>query len=227
MLVSHRYRFIYLRTEKTASTSLFEALQRLLEPGDYDSALKRPAWAKYSPIHHGALRRQLPDLFGMHPHGTAAQARRIIGAKTFDSYFKFAVERNPWDRQVSLYHHRCWKTGRTPDFDRDMQSAWYRATEYCRLNNWSIYAIGDEVVVNRLLRFETLARDLGALWADLGIAPPVLERRRSEYRAERPHYASFYSDATRDLVGRWYAREIDALGYRFEPAPEQVPAAAE
>lgn len=221
MIVSHAHRFIFLRTEKTAGSSLFEALRSLLAPGDLDADMRRPKWAKFSPIHHGALKRHVPDLFGLHVHATAAQARRVLGPKVFDSYLKFAVERNPWDRQVSLYHHRCWKTGRTPAFDRDMRSALYRNTEYCRLNNWSIYAIGDRIVADRILRYETLEADLARLWSDLGVTPPEMPRLRSEYREDRPHYASFYTPETRDLVARWYAREIEALGYRFEtPAAE-------
>ena len=225
MIISHTYKFIYLRTEKTASSSLTDALTAVMADADERPSMNRPKWAKYSPIHHGALKRQLPDLFGLHTHATAAQARRVIGAKTFDSYLKFAVERNPWDRQVSLYHHRSHTTKRTPDFDRDMRSVWYRNTEYTRLNNWSIYAIGREVVADVVLRYETLDADIAALWSRLGLpGAPALGRARS-YVPDRQHYATYYSDTTRDLVGRWYSREIDALGYRFEQ-PENPTAAA-
>lgn len=220
MIVSHRHRFIYLRTEKTASTSLTEALKAVCGPDDLIADMTRPAWSKYSPIHHGALKRTLPQYFGAHVHATAAQVWRLVGRDVWNSYLKFAVERNPWDRQVSLYHHRAWKTKRTPDFDRDMRSAWYRNTEYTRLNNWAIYAIGDEVVTDRILRYEALDQDLTALFEDLGLPKPELGRQRAQYRTEqgdaRAHYSTYYSDTTRDLVGRWYKREIAALGYQFE-----------
>ncbi|MEM6487013.1 MAG: sulfotransferase family 2 domain-containing protein [Pseudomonadota bacterium] len=219
MIVSHRHRFIFLRTEKTAGTSLFEALLSLLGPEDLVADMARPAWARYSPIHHGALKRTIPDLFGLHVHATAAQARRVLGRRVFDGYFKFAVERNPWDRQLSLYHHRCWKTGRTPNFEADMASRWYRNTEYCRLNNWAMYAIGNSVVADRVLRYETLGGELERLWAVLGVTPPDMPRRRAEYRAARPHYSHAYGPASRALVARWYGREIAALGYRFETGP--------
>ena len=127
MIVSHKHKFIFLRTEKTASTSLFDALYPHLGPDDEVAGLTRPGWAKYSPIHHGALKRTFPRLFGPHPHATAAQARAVAGRDIFDSYDTFAVERNPWERQVSLYTNRQWKKGKAPDnFDRDMRSRWYR-----------------------------------------------------------------------------------------------------
>jgi len=217
VIVSHRHKFIFLRTEKTGGTSLSRALMPILGPEDFHPAAGRPAWAKYSPIHHGALKRQLPEIFGLHGHATAAQVRRVVGRELFESYLKFAVERNPWDRQVSLYTHRQWKRGKGPEgFDRDMRSPLYRNTEYCRLNNWAIYAIGDRVVADRILRYETLAEDVARLMADLGVAETLDLPRMRAYNPDRPHYSTFYSDATRDLVARWYAREIAAFGYAFE-----------
>jgi len=224
MIVSHKYRFIFLRTEKTGGTSLEAALRPLLGADDMVSDMTRPGWARYSPVHHGALKRSLPDLFGLHPHASAAQVRRVIGRDLFDRYTKVAVERNPWDRQVSLYHHRCWKTGRRADFDADMRSILYRNTEYCRLNNWSAYAIGGRVVADRVLRYERLADEVAKLVADLGISGEVELPRKRAYAPDRPPYASHYSDATRDLVARWYAREIAAFGYRLEAEPGQTPA---
>jgi hypothetical protein len=217
MIVSHKYRFIFLRTEKTASSSLTMALKSLLDEEDFRSDMRRPTWAKYSPIHHGALKRNFPQWFGLHTHATAAQVRDVLGRKIFDSYYKFAVERNPWDRQVSLYTHREWKKGKPADhFDRDMRSRIYRSTEYVRLNNWSIYAIDNEIVADRVIRYERLPQEIGQLITRLGIPiRPDLPRLRS-YAPDRPHYSTYYSDLSRDLVARWYGREIDALGYAFE-----------
>lgn len=217
MIVSHKYRFIFLRTEKTGSTSLSAALGSVLDEHDLQATMRRPPWAKYSPIHHGALKRHFPQWFGLHTHATAAQVRDVLGRKTFDSYYKFAVERNPWDRQVSLYAHRQWKKGRPADqFDRDMRSLLYRNTEYVRLDNWSVYAIGRDIVADRIIAYERLAEGIEELFTTLGIpALPDLPTLR-RYTKDRPHYSTYYGDATRDLVARWYAREIAALGYEFD-----------
>lgn len=224
MIVSHEHRFIFLRTEKTGGTSLTDALTQLVAHEGGVATLERPAWARWSPIHHGALKRTFPGMFGLHPHATARQARAVLGRKVFDGYFKFAVERNPWDRQVSLYFHRAWKRGdRKPDFDRDMRLVWYRNTEYTRLRNWDIYAIGGKVAVDRVLRYEQLDAELAELATKLGLPPLALPHARSEYRSERPHYSTYYSDKTRALVARWYRREIDALGYRFETSGGSEP----
>ena len=217
MIVSHKYKFIFLRTEKTASTSLSNALYPHLGPDDYVADLKRPAWSKYCPIHHGALKRTLPRLFGAHPHATAAQVRSVVGRETFDTYFTFAVDRNPWDRQISLYTHREWKKDKGPEnFDRDMRSIWYRNTEHCRLNNWSVYAIGDEIVADKVYDYARLDEAVADLCKRFDISDGLDMPRRRQYVANRPHYSTYYTDFTRDLIARWHRREIDALGYEFE-----------
>jgi hypothetical protein len=227
MIVSHKYRFIFLRTEKTGGTSLTMALQSVLDEDDLQSNMSRPSWAKFSPIHHGALKHHFPRWFGLHRHATASQVRDIVGRKIFDSYYKFAIERNPWDRQVSLYAHRQWKNGKpADDFDRDMRSLVYRNTQYTRLNNWSIYAIGQDIVADQVMSYDRLAEGIDELVTTLGIpALGDLPRLRS-YTTDRPHYSTYYSDSTRDLVAKWYAKEIEALGYTFECGKSMPPRAS-
>ncbi len=216
MIVSHKYGFIYLKTEKTGSTSLERALSEIIAPDDFWPQGPRPAWGRVFPGLHGGATRQLPELFGLHAHATAAQVRRVFGRDIWDRYYKFSIERNPWDRQVSLYTHRQWKRGRGPEhFARDMASAVYRNTEFCRLNNWGIYAIGGKIAVDRVLRHEHLETDLASLCADLGLPKLTLGRHRA-YGPARPHYSSYYDAAARDLVARWYGREISAFDYAFE-----------
>ena len=154
MFVSHRYKFILVRTEKTAGSSLSAALRDICSPGDLMHDMSRPNWARYSPVHHGALKRHFPKYFGLHTHATIAQVRSIVGEDIFRSYFKFCVERNPWDRQVSLYFQRKAKLGRQEDadFDRDMRSFWFRATEYTRLRNFEIYSINGKIAVDQVIK---------------------------------------------------------------------------
>ena len=39
-------------------------------------------------------------------HMPVSMVRRMLGRKKFETYFSFAIERNPWDAVVSLYHWR-------------------------------------------------------------------------------------------------------------------------
>ncbi len=217
MIISHKHRFIFLQTEKTGGTSLTTALQKIMGDEDIAADMSRPPWAKYSPIHHGALKRHFPARFGLHTHATAAQVRAIVGSEKFGSYFKFAVERNPWDRQVSLYFHREWKKQNANlNFDRDLRSFLYRNSEYVRLHNWKNYAIGNDVVVDQVLRYENLADDVAQLSATLGLKTPLKLPKLRKYTADRPHYSTYYTAKSRALVAKWYGKEIAAMGFVFD-----------
>ncbi len=218
MIVSDKYKFIFIRTAKTAGTSTSDALERMVSDGDLVADMSRPSWSKFSPVHHGALKRTLPQLFGLHVHATAAQIRSVIGAEKFNSYYKFCVERNPWDRQVSLYFQRYGKRPhkRPPDFDRDMRSFLFRNTEYVRLNNWEIYTIKGDVVADRVIDYDNLEEGLEEVRREVGLPAPIdLPRHRSGHRPEKQNYRQHYSDATRDMIARWYAKEIRAFDYAF------------
>ena len=222
MIISHEHRFIFFRTEKTAGTSIEAALVEFCGPGDTATGISKDLakrrclvtpWSKSLPISSGAFRRFLPRYFGFHTHATAAQVKALLPHRTFNSYFKFAVERNPWDRQVSLYFHRA--NPRKLDFNRDMNSSLYRVCHHTRLRNWEVYTIKDEIVVDEVLRFEDLTAGLARIAALLALPEiPKLGHLRSGFR---PHgcYRDFYTPPVQRLVRDWYFREIHTFGYEF------------
>lgn len=203
-----------MRAEKTGRPSLSEALKKVIDLNTLVPDITRPGWGKYSPAHYEALKRNIPDRFGFHPHAKARQVRHVLGRKILYNDFKFGVERNPRNRQVSLYMHRKWqKKNPSLNFDKDIQSCLYRATVHVKLINWSIYSIGDQV-----LRYENLADELEQLRLNLKFKTEIHMPRPGKYTDGQPRYSTYYSQKTRDMVGRWHKRTIDALGYQFKTA---------
>jgi hypothetical protein len=225
MIISHAHKFIFVRTEKTAGSSVEQALADLCGPDDIITGVarhrdkcRRPGWTRWLPFRTGGLRRQFPEQFGFHTHATIEQVRRYCGPAVYRSYFKFAIERNPWDRQLSLYCQRKRRrdAGETVEFQRDMQSWVYRRLHYTRLDNWNVYTIRDRIAVDYVLRYEDLASGLNYVLRQIGIdAPLELPHKRSEWRESKGSYRDSYTAELRDLVGRWYRREIAAFGYEF------------
>jgi len=218
MIISHRHKFIYLRTEKTGSQALKRALRTALEAAGEDPLGEmQTALSRKIPLRIGGLRHHAPRLVGLHSHAAARQVRDFVGAEVFESYFKFAVERNPWDRQVSLYNHRSAKRRQSDlsGFDAAIRSPLYNALHHNRLSNWNIYAIGDTVVADQVLTYDRLQQDLPALLDRIGL-PDLEIPRRNTHGAPRPHYSTYYSNQSRDIVGRWYRREIEQFGFEFD-----------
>ncbi len=141
----------------------------------------------------------------------AAEARARIGDKVWQSYFKFAFDRNPWDRQVSFYHHRYRNEKEPPSFATFMHE-----DTRARIDNFDIYSIDGDVAVDFIGRFETLGEDLKIALERVGLCLAAeLPRAKTNFRPATLQYRDYYDDDTRAMVARWYAREIELLDYEF------------
>ena len=149
---------------------------------------------------------------GFYEHMPASEARAFLDEDIWRSYFKFAFDRNPWDRQISWYFYKTKSKHFTPSFDRFMNR---RARAY--VWNYEIYSDGSAPAVDFLGQYERLEQDLKKVLRHVGIKEQIdiLRTNITGTRPDRHDYRDFYTPRTRALVADWYAREIALLGYRF------------
>ena len=213
MIVSHRHRLIFLKTRKTAGTSVEIALSRICGPEDTITRLTDEDEELRASL--GGLG---PQNFESPPlpekafnHMPARGVRLVVGPQTWRDYFRFAIERNPWDLVVSQYYWR-YRHEEAPPFDE-----FVRRPVVAKLadKNARIYRLRGDVAVDWVLRFESLATDLADLWADRGLpGSPELPHAKSYSRPARS-YRELYTDETRELVGTLFAGVVRDLGYTF------------
>jgi len=229
MIVCHAHRFIFLKTRKTGSTSVEIALSPhvrgdddiVTRVSDKDEPLRMALGApgprneempyrayKFGDWRRLVLRRHRALARG---HSEAAQVKRIVGAPIWDSYFKFCVERNPYDKAISLYY---WRTReQTP---RPTLSAYLADAERRSLSNFHIYSIDGRVAVDRVIPYEDLGAGLRQVFQELGLpGAPDLPRAKGDHRSDRRPYAELLSDADRAVIERACSREIAEFGYSF------------
>src|SRR4030042_1081897 len=119
----------------------------------------------------------------------AEDARALLNDdRVWRSYFKFAFDRNPWDRQVSFYHHR-YRSETVPPSFRSFMHEDARA----RIDNYDIYSIDGEVAVDFVGRYESLADDLKLALGHVGLnLEAEVPRAKTTFPRSTPPYRGSY-----------------------------------
>lgn len=197
------YDCIYIHVPKTAGNSISEALDNLPHGPAYD----------------------LPERVHPNKHIKARELRAVTDPEVWDSAFKFAFVRNPWDQMVSSYHWWVQTAGRlgavqeseevaAMGFEGFMASP-YGAEQINEFRGNSFDWIADEdgnVLLDYVGKFETLQDSWDIICARIGTPPARLPHLN---RTDRTHYRDYYTDETREQVARRFARTIEAFGYSF------------
>ena len=83
------------------------------------------------------------------------------------------------------------------------------------LSNWDIYAVGDRVAVDHVIRYENLAEGIAELERRLGFGPITMVRAKGAHRNDRRPYQQVLGPAERLLIELVCAREIEEFGYEW------------
>ena len=103
MLISHRKKFIFLKTAKTASTSVEAFFESWCLPeGEWEISHARPEYCSESGIIGERSVNARNAIWGNHM--PADQIKNRIGTTIWEEYFKFTVVRNPFDKMVSGFY---------------------------------------------------------------------------------------------------------------------------
>ena len=223
MILSTSNNFIFVHVPKTAGTAMMTAL----EPFGY--APRRTLW-------RSVMRRlpvtEAPEKVYLRKHETAAWARKKLSPEVFDGFFRFAVVRNPYDHAVS--HYEFMKQFRIAkiaakvaamgfaDYLRyRMKAPFWNDTFFARLPDQAHFLVDAEgqSLVPRILRYETLDQEFGAVVNELGLGDVALPRINATIsRSDKRPWQSYYDEESKTLADRLYDRDFDLLGYPREIA---------
>lgn len=129
----------------------------------------------------------------------------------WQQFFTFCVVRNPWDVMVSAYfylHKHGLISDEFPTFDQ-----WIKHSDITGLDDWNLYADDRGPVVDQVLRYENLEKDL------LSTCVPYNNElqhvwKKSGYRPNS-HYRDFYDKQSRERVAAICGRAIEHFRYQF------------
>ena len=215
MIVSHKYKFIFLKTNKTAGTSIEIALSQFCGETDVitpippiDERVRRELG------HRGPQNLRVPpsQSTAFYNHISANEVRQKVGATVWNEYYKFCFERNPWDRVISFYFWRC------QNEPRPSISAFIESDEMSILKEKGInlYTISGTIAVNRVCLYENLQGELDEICSQIGLPGKLaLPNAKSGYRMDKRHYSEILSDKDAARIAEIFAEEISLYGYTY------------
>ena len=230
MIISHKYKFIFLKTNKTAGTSIEIALSGACGDDDIISPLSaadektRSSLGHRGPQHHLATARQfgITDALKLlatgrrksrfYGHMPARKIRALIGDEIWNEYYKFCFERNPWDRVISLYYWRC-KSLPRPTLSEFMASG---DLKRLKQKGHDLYSLDGQVAVDKVCRFEDIPAELEGIRERLGITEELtLAEAKSSFRRDNRSYRDILDAEQQAIIADMFSDEIKLMDYEF------------
>jgi len=139
-----------------------------------------------------------------------------LGQDHFDTYFSFAIIRNPWDWQVSLYfyilkdinHFQNKFINRIGSFDEYIR---WRCAEEVRFQKDFVYSENGELLVDFVGRFESIEDDFRIICDRICIEARLPRLNASNHK----NYRQYYTDETCELVRQAFEPDINLFSYDF------------
>lgn len=227
MLLSHNHRFIFVHIWRTGGTSISEALRQHADPQWCVLRARRSAKVDEpsgSAVRHSLWRRlfgrSLPAARGpeyLSRHSTAREVRMRVAPEVFESYFKFAFVRNPFELLVSWYHNALQN-------ETDKDTVHRKVTQMNGFGDFVRWATSRPTlqvnfvtdrdgnqIVDFIGRFENLEADFAEVCRRIGVEASLPHAFRSEHQA----YRGYYDAEARRLVEEHLRPDIERFGYSF------------
>ena len=116
--------------------------------------LERPGKI-FSVLHH-----TMSSCTKFYNHMPAREVKNRVPAKVWNGYFKFCVERNPWDKVLSHFHMHAARAGGALSLDEYLARGRF-PINYFRYTDRS----GEKLIVDRVVRYENLLAELREVFA--------------------------------------------------------------
>jgi hypothetical protein len=211
MIISFLHSFIYIRTRKTASSTIEALLKENLGPDDLF-------------VGKGRIRKLRPKEIvcqeGLSPdtvagHMGATEIMSILPEGFWNSCIKFTSERHPYEKAVSLASfnfNKLKNNGRAEsyDFDRFLEKVIANGS----YRSFDLYSVDGRVVVDDFIQYDTLHADLRRIGARLGIVvPDELPKKNTAFRSDRRPASEILSDVHKRMIFEHCRDEFELFGY--------------
>jgi len=222
MIISHAYQFIFIKVNKTATSSIEVALAPLLGPLDTCTRVNPGG------INYFSGKNVVPGAFN---HMNPNQIIRIFGSEAWNNSLRAASVRNPWDLCATIYEWRKVKNDKRAvgvEFGTWLEKCHARET-YANADILTSIFTSDGIpdyfnvpkdthlekpITNFHIRFEHLQEDFSS-FCKLVKLPIVPDLPFLASSGRTRHYREYYDQKSKESVLRHYRNVIDFFDYSF------------
>jgi hypothetical protein len=210
MIISHKYKFIFIHIPKCAGSSVSHCIRSSL---GYSNDLSN---AKKEDFLHFRVNSDYGNCEDLNQHEKYISISEYFKEKgwNIDDYFKFSFVRNPWARRVSQFEYakseyerkgvRWAKEWSQMDFAEFLQKK--DDLQF----NW--ISQDGEISIDFVGKSENLQEDMGFVLEKIGIQPKKVWRRNKN---KHKRYQSYYNDELKQIVQNQSDVDINQFGYKF------------
>ena len=210
MIISHKHKFIFFKTRKTAGSSIQVSLAKQCGENDIITGQYREGIDDNS--HTTGL--NMDKFWTIHPHPTLLETKQFLGEDIWESYFKFGFVRNPFDIAVSRYHWNMkGKSNQTTSIDGFRN--WVKTgglEQFDELHNYLCY--NGKIDVDFIGLYENLQEDYDQVCDHLNLEKQQLSKMKVGFRDSK-RYIDFYDDESQQIVHEFYKKDLDLFDYKF------------
>lgn len=232
MIISHKYKFIFLRTKKTAGSSLEVFLSQFCGPKDIITL--DDAEAEKMKLEKGVLSKNylLPFFeykindwkiflrnlsrkkvrYKYYNHMNAEELKNILNTKIWNDYYIFCFERNPYEKALSAYLYHL----KTYNLNQSNYSFDIFLDEHDYYKNFHRYTINGKIAVDQVYDYKNINNSIDKLLKRIGIYTKENIPHAKAHNIKRVHYSKYFDENKKNIVFNNCKLEIEKFGYNFE-----------
>ncbi len=228
MIISHKYKFIFIKTNKTAGTSVEIALSKYCTPGDIITPISdvdeshrkelnylgaqnyKADIKKYNLFDFAKFFLMRKEKMSFYNHMSASEVKALVGEDVWSNYYKFCIERNPYDKLASHYYWVNRKEPR-PAFAEYFNS---KKPKILKTRGIDLYTIDGEVVLDKICKYENLKDELEEVRTRLGI-PCELELPMAKSGFKKKPYKELIGEQEKKKIVHMFEKELQLFNYSF------------
>ncbi len=231
MLISHSHRFVFLKTHKTAGTSLHAMLRPFCVPPndrtEATRALHISPWGMVSSATRTTSEQYSPHKWYEH---SGLELLRTYMPIAFHTYHKIAVVRHPYDKTVSAFFFSKWNDGQSDKRDmlqltgaENLQEQFYRYVTNSpvfwtmRHDRELFFDSREQFRIDSIIRFESLQKDLQKMSDSLGLGLDIAKalplKKRVVEEEVRQRYRQLIAPESKAVIDDYYGWYFDQFGY--------------